>query len=92
MTTQTKTPPNGTIDETAEKILKYNEKALETGKKLTGSYIDSYEKAALSLADFQEKVAGASNVEWVTTVVSAQAGLTRELAKAQTSAARELLK
>ena len=92
MATQTKTPLNGTPDETAEKVLEYNEKALETGKKLTGTYIDSYEKAALSLTEFQEKVAGASNVEWLATVASAQASLTRELMKAQTSAARELLK
>ena len=80
-----------TNDATA-KLSEYNEKALETGKKLTGTYIDSYEKAALGVAEFQEKVAAATTIEWVATAASAQAGLTRELTKTYTSVARELVK
>jgi hypothetical protein len=90
MATQTKS--NGAVDDVTEKLLGYNEKAIETGKKLTGTYIDSYEKAALGVAELQEKVAAATTVEWVATAASAQAGLTRELTKAYTSAARELVK
>jgi hypothetical protein len=90
MATQTKS--NGAIDDVTEKLFEYNEKALETGKKLSGTYIDSYEKAALGVAEFQEKVAAATNIEWVATAASAQAGLTRELTNAYTSVARELVK
>jgi hypothetical protein len=91
MAGQTRNPPNGNFEETAQKVVEYNEKVVEIGKRLTGTAIDSYEKAALSAADLQEKVAGASRVEWVASVASAQAGLTRELTKAYTKAARELL-
>jgi len=90
MATQTKS--DDAVDDVTEKVLEYNEKALETGKKLTGSFIESYEKAALGVAEFQEKVAAASTVDWVATAASAQAGLTRELTKAYTSVARELVK
>lgn len=90
MTTQTKS--NGAVDDVTEKLVEYNEKALESGKKLTSTYIDSYEKAALGVAEFQEKVAAATTVEWVATAASAQAGLTRELTRAYTSVARELVR
>jgi hypothetical protein len=73
---------------TAEDTL---EKAVTAGKKLTGAYVDSYEKAALSIADLQQKVADATPVEWIADFASAQAGLTRELTKAYVSSARELL-
>jgi hypothetical protein len=68
------------------------EKALGASKKISLTYVDSYEKAGLGLADLQEKVGGASKVDWVVDVASAQAGLTRELTKAYASAARELLR
>jgi hypothetical protein len=90
MTTQTKTPLNASFDEAAEKVQLYNEKILESSKKLTGSAVDSYEKAAVGVADFHEKVGGASNIDWIATVASAQAGLTRELTKAYAAATRDL--
>jgi hypothetical protein len=91
MANQTKSADTS-FDEATEKLVSYNEKVVETSKKLTGTAIDAYEKAALGVADLHEKVAGASNVEWVTSVASTQAGLTRDLTKAYTSAARELIK
>jgi hypothetical protein len=91
MANQAKNPVNGNFEETAQKVVEYNEKVVEISKRLTDSAIDSYEKAALSAADLQEKVAGATPIEWVSSVASAQAGLTRELTKAYTKAARELL-
>ena len=83
---------NGSFDQASEKVLAYNEKVIETSKKLTGSAIDSYEKAALGVAELQKKVAAVSNVEWVKSVASAQADLTRDLTSAYATAARELIK
>ena len=68
------------------------EKALGATKKISLTYVDSYEKAGLNFADLQEKFGGATKVDWVADVANAQAGLTRELTKAYASAARELLK
>ena len=52
---------------------------------------DSIETAAERLSELNEKAAGASRVEWVSTVVTAQADLTREVTKAYASAAREFV-
>lgn len=78
--------------ETAERVLDFNEKVVDVGKKLSAAYLDAVEKAAAGYADFEEKVAGATRVDWIASAASARAGLTRELTSAYTSAARELIK
>jgi hypothetical protein len=45
----------------------------------------------LSFTESYEKAAGATKVDWIATAATAQADLTREFAKAYTSAARELV-
>lgn len=59
---------------------------------MSGTYVDSYEKFVLTLADAEQKAAASSNIEWLATAASAHAGMTRELTKAYASAAREFLK
>jgi hypothetical protein len=75
----------------ANPVTDFSERAVANGKKAGAVYVDSYEKAALSLVDSYEKAAEASKVDWVTTLAAAQAGFTREVTKAYTSAARELV-
>ena len=53
--------------------------------------LDSYETTLKAFADYTEKSAAASSVEWVSTVTQAQADFTRDLATAYTKAARTLL-
>ena len=70
----------------------FADKATASSKKATAAYLDSYEKSVVTLADSYEKAAAATNVDWwLETVVSAQAGFARELTKAYTGAARELV-
>ena len=64
---------------------------MENSKKAQAAYLTSYENAILSLADSYEKAAGASRVDWVSTVASAQADFTREVTKAYTAAARDFV-
>ena len=71
-------------------VTEFTEKATANGKKASAVYLDSYEKAVLKLADSYEKAAGATKVDWIETLASAQAGFTREVTKAYTAAAREL--
>ena len=87
-TTQTK----NVAEETTERLRDFNERVLDAGRKAGGAYLDAYEKAAQSIVDYQEQVAKQSDVEWVSTVVEAQAKFTRELAKAYVTTGRELLK
>ena len=81
-----------TADETTERIRDFNERVIDAGKKAGGAYLDAYEKAAQSLVDYQEQVAKQTDVEWISTIVDAQAKFTRELTKVYVSTGRELLK
>ena len=89
---QTKSNPvANSIETAAERVAELNEKAVATGKKTGGAYLDSYEKAIVQLADGYEKAAAATPIEWVSTVATTQADIAREVTKAYTSAARELV-
>ena len=87
-TNQTQT----SVDETTQRIRDLNERILEAGKKAGGAYLDAYEKALKSIADYQEQVAKQTDVEWISTIIEAQARFTRELTKVYVSTGRELLK
>ncbi|MEA2245590.1 MAG: hypothetical protein QOH46_119 [Solirubrobacteraceae bacterium] len=79
-------------EETVERIRELNERILEAGKKTGGAYLDAYEKALQSIADYQEQFAQQTDVEWISTIVDAQARFTRELTKVFVSTGRDLLK
>lgn len=78
-------------EQTAKRVAELNEQAVANGKKAGAAYLTSYEKAVLTFADSYEQAAGATKVEWVASIATAQADLTRELTKAYTSAAREFV-
>jgi hypothetical protein len=88
----TATDTKNAANETAERIRDLNERILTAGKKAGGAYLDAYEKALQSIADYQEQVAKQTDVEWISTVVDAQARFTRELTKVYVNTTRELLK
>jgi hypothetical protein len=92
MPTQDKsTPVADTIEAATERLGELNEKAVSNSRKASAAYLTSYENAVVSLADTYEKTAGASRVEWISSVASVQADFARELTKAYTAAARELV-
>jgi hypothetical protein len=91
-TATTQTKPAEDFEQATERVREYNDKAVDAGKKLSGTLVDTYEKYTLTLADASQKAGEATNVEWISAAASAQAGVTRELTKAYASAARELLK
>jgi len=77
---------------TSERIRDLNERILEASKKAGTAYLDAYEKALKSIADYQESVAKQTDVDWISTVVDAQARFTRELTNLYVNTGRELLK
>ena len=87
----TETTKNAT-EATTERIRDLNERILEAARKAGGAYLDAYEKALESIADYQERVAKQSDVEWISTIVDSQARFTRELTKLYVSTGRDLLK
>jgi hypothetical protein len=79
-------------DATAERIRQLNEDILAFGRQAGQSFLDAYETTLKTFAEYQDKVADASQVDWVTSVARAQANFTREMASLYTSAARDMLK
>jgi hypothetical protein len=93
MATQTKSPNTvaESVEQATERVVELNEKAAANGRKASLAYLTSYEKAVVSMADSYEKAAGATKLDWVASFAAAQADFTREVTKAYTSAARELV-
>jgi hypothetical protein len=80
------------FDQATDRVRALNEKLIDTAKKTGGASLDAYEKALSSLVDFQQKAAGASQLDWVSTMVNAQTTFLTEISAAYTTAAREALK
>lgn len=91
-TSKTDSDLTGGFDAAADRIRALNEQLIETAKKTGGSSLDAYEKALASFVDFQQQVAGATQLDWVNTIVKAQTGFLSEISAAYTKAAREALK
>jgi len=79
------------LHKAAERALESSEKLRERSKKVTLACLNACEVAALALADWQEEVAAASPLELVKTVGGVRAELTRDVAKACASTAREIV-
>ena len=90
MATATKTANQA--DAAAESLRDVNEQFLDFGRKTSATILDAYETTFKSVADYQDKVADTSQVEWVSNLAHAQAELTRGVAKVYASTARGLIK
>jgi hypothetical protein len=75
-----------------ERYRVFNEQFVENSKKTGNAVLDSYEKAVASYVDYRQQVAGATQLDWVTTVVKAQNDFLTEVTAAYTSAVRDVLK
>lgn len=86
------TPVDIDFDAAAERIRMLNEKLLTAAKQTGNTSLDAYEKTLSSLVDFEEKVAGASQLDWVNALAKAHASFVTEVSGAYTNAMREALK
>ena len=76
-------------EQVAARIREINEHVLEGGRKAGLDFLEAYEQMLVTVADYQDKVADASQVDWITSMVRAQANFTRDVAGAYAKAARE---
>ena len=90
MATATKTANQA--DAATESLRDVNEQMIDFGRKTTATVLDAYETTLNSVADYQDKVAETSQVEWISNLAHAQADLTRGVAKVYASTARGLIK
>ena len=75
----------------AERARETNERLLETGRKVSSTYLDGVENYISGLVQFERKVGEQSKVESVASLFSTHAQLTEDVVKANVSAARELI-
>jgi hypothetical protein len=92
MATQTKTQAEKDIDQATQRIRDLNEQVLDFGRKAGTGFLEAYEKNLQTFADYQDKVADQSKVDWIANVARAQANFTREITRVYTSTARDLIK
>ena len=79
-------------DAAAESLRDVNEQVIDFGRKTSATVLDAYESTLKTFADYQDKVAETSQIEWVSNLAHAQAELTRGVAKVYASTARGLIK
>ena len=75
----------------AERVRELSEQAVDSGKKAGAAHLSSYEKAVLSGVDAYEQAASGTKLDWVASIVKAQADFTRATTNAYGQAARELV-
>ena len=81
-----------TSQQSAEGISEINEQVLDFGRKAGLGAVEAYEATWTTVADYQDKVADSTKVDWIADAARAQANFTREVTRLYTSTARDLLK
>jgi hypothetical protein len=79
-------------DEAVQRIRELTERFIESAKKGGNMSLEAYEKSLQNLVEFQERAAGASQLDWVSSIAAAHAKFVQDVSAAYVSAARETLK
>jgi hypothetical protein len=80
------------VEEATQRIRDLNERLIESSKSAGLVALDAYEKALQSLVDFEQKVASASQLDWVSALATTHAKFIADVTTSYTKAARDLLK
>jgi hypothetical protein len=79
-------------EQAQQRIRELTERFIESAKSAGNQSLDAYEQSLRSLVDFQEKAAGASQLDWVSNIAAAHAKFVQDVSAAYVSAARDMLK
>jgi len=79
-------------DEVVERIRELTERFIESAKSAGKQSLDAYEQSLRTLVEFEERAAGASQLDWVSNIAAAHAKFVQDVSAAYVSAAREMLK
>ena len=80
------------VEETIKRIEEMNQRMIESSKSAGRVALDAYEKALQSMLDFQEKVTGASQLDWVSALAATHAQFISDVSAAYIKATRATLK
>ncbi len=90
--TKTKTQAERETEQAADRIRELNEQVLDFGRRAGIGFLEAYEQNLQTFADYQDKVADQTKVDWIANIARAQANFTREITRVYTSTARDLIK
>jgi len=79
-------------DDAVQRIRDLTERFIDSAKTAGNQSLDAYEQSLRTLVEFQEKAAGASQLDWVSSIASAHAKFVQDVSAAYVAAAREMLK
>jgi hypothetical protein len=79
-------------DDAVQRIRELTERFIESAKSAGNQSLDAYEDSLRSLVEFQERAAGASQLDWVSSIATAHAKFVQDVSAAYVSAARNMLK
>jgi hypothetical protein len=88
----TMSDPTAAAEAAVQRIRELNERFLDSAKAAGNQSLDAYEKALQNMVEFQERAAGATQLDWVQNTAQAYAKFVTEVSNAYVSAAREMLK
>jgi hypothetical protein len=81
----------GAVEDATARIRELNERIIESSKTAGVTTLDAYEKALTSLVDFEQKIAGATQLDWVSALAQTHAKFVSDVTAIYTKAAREAL-
>ena len=80
------------IEDATAQTQQLAESILEASKKAANEYLNLTEKAAESIVGLQRQVAEQTDVEWIASLINAQAQFTGDVTKVIVTSGRDLLK
>jgi predicted RNA-binding Zn ribbon-like protein len=82
---------NAQFEEAAARIRELNERLIASSKAAGNTTLEAYEKSLESMLGLEEKVAGATQLDWVSAIANTHAKVVRDISAAYAKAAREML-
>ena len=79
------------VEEASQRIRDLNERLIVSSKSAGLVTLDAYEKGLQSLLDFEQKVASASELDWVSALATTHSKFIADVSGSYIKAARELL-
>jgi hypothetical protein len=83
--------PLEAVEAVADRLRQLNERIIAAGRSTGIATLDGYEKALSAIAATLERGPGRSDIEWLSSLATAQAKFLRDVTQAWTSAARKLI-
>jgi hypothetical protein len=86
------TDPTAAAEAAVQRIRDLTEQFIESAKAAGNVSLDAYEKSLQTLVDFQQRAAGGSDLDWVSSIAQAHAKFIQDVSAAYVQAARDMLK